>query len=251
MTGINIGIGSIVAMKLGNTNEQFHSSDEEIIIAKSKRHLEKIDCDSLNFDDSYTCQREIQSQGTLFYYNCSCENISELGILRVGCCIGLVSAILFNVLPLIMPNTYKINEKNNVDRMISGNNCEYGFSISNINTWWNCYISKLDHTVWYMTLIPFCFYTCCSGMINPPATVILLEPYPDMAGIMAGISTVVTYAFSYSFVIVLTHVVNDNLSRQPFIIHLVCGVCGVLLCIISCVMISKKQMQLRMNSSTY
>ena len=74
MTGINIGIGSIVAMKLGNTNDQFHSSDEEIIIAKSKRHFKKINYDSLNFDDHDRYYHEIQSD-TLFSYTCIAAKI--------------------------------------------------------------------------------------------------------------------------------------------------------------------------------
>ena len=235
MTGIAIGvgascliIGSIIAMKLGNMSDRFESTESIIDEADEATNQS-------NFNTNYSLSKV-------------CSNISELSILRVGCCIGLISSILFTFLPIIFPNTFDISAKN-AKVLISGNDCEYGFHWNRIETIWDCYISSMDRSVWYMTLIPFCFYTCSAGMINPPATVILLEPYPDMAGIMAGISTVVTYAFSYSFVIVLTQLLNDKLSQQPFVLHLVCTVCGIMLFIISCFFISKKQMSFRMEDS--
>ena len=168
----------------------------------------------------------------------------ELDILRFGCLIGLISCLVFNLLPIFVVNTFHIK---NVHKEVTGDDCDTGWNYDNFQSYWECYIAAMDHSIWYFTLIPFCIYTCAAGMINPPATVVLLEPYPQISGVMAGISTVWTYAMSYTFVIILTQILSAKMSQQPFILHFILGICGFMIFFIAWVLLSKTQVEKRMN----
>lgn len=158
--------------------------------------------------------------------------MKEFSILRIGCFVALISALMTLIPPLIK---YFLTASENGNMK----SCNNGNFIK-------CYDHIMNDTEWYWILIPFCIYTISQGIVIPPTNVIQLEPYPNIAGAMSGIAAFVMFVFSYTIVIIVTQLLNTQESSQPVVIHLTLFICGIVIFVIGFGLLNKTRVNQRM-----
>ena len=105
---------------------------------------------------------------------------------------------------------------------------------------------------WYFIVIPFCILTFSQGLNGPPSNVIVLEPYPHIAGTISSILTFWRLILPTIVMVIVTQIVGDKTDHiASILIYFIMAIMG-LLCFIMMFggpCLSKKNVMVRMNGS--
>ena len=107
---------------------------------------------------------------------------------------------------------------------------------------------------WYFIVIPFCILTFSQGLNGPPSNVIVLEPYPHIAGLISSILTFWRLILPTIVMIIITQIVGHKTNNiASILIYFLMSIMGFLCFIMMfggpC--LSKKNVAVRMSGSEH
>eukprot|EP01084_Bolivina_argentea_P174421 302155_1 len=156
---------------------------------------------------------------------------AKLSIMRLASIISLITCILLILPPIIMHysiflNVLEINSHINHLQLI---NIIY------------------TNDPWYFLVIPFCVLTFSQGLFIPPASVVVLEPYPHIAATISAILQFWRIILPTITLIIITQCLSNYTNYTgSIIIHLSMAICSFLCFVLMYGCISGHDVRLRM-----
>ena len=153
--------------------------------------------------------------------------MAKVDIMRTAQCCGAVSSIVLVIGPIL----------NHWNEIVS-----HSISMGTV----------YRENAWYFVVIPFCFSTFAQGLNGPPSNVIVLEPYPDIAGTIGAVMTFWRLILPSLVMMAVTQSISSHTDRMAaLIIYWILAVTGFMCFVIQFVgrCLSKRRVEHRMNGN--
>eukprot|EP01083_Nonionella_stella_P122370 368149_1 len=159
-------------------------------------------------------------------------NNSKLSIMRLASIASLVSCMLLILPPILIHyNTFT--------------------HVLNINSHMNhlqMILFMYTDNPWYFLVIPFCVLTFSQGLFIPPASVVVLEPYPHIAASITAVLQFWRVILPTLTLIVITQCLSYSTDyAASIVIHGIVGLCAFLCFVLMYGCVSGHEVRLRMS----